>query len=229
MATGAFKVTTSLEEKKVDCDLLEQASENVPEYQLVLCDDVSRILTVLSMLFDKDADAGRFSDYFKRLESIARHGLEGQNAKPDVSNRALADFQSQVTTREAGSVKHRYMKRLVLYAGIPAALCLITAFILLALQTLQIAKDDTPIIKLTTLANFFLLLSGCATGVWLSFGARRQTLTFYELHMPEPDQLHPAMCVAFVGTLTVIVSVFFHLKIITLGIGDFATSSVYLK
>lgn len=229
MTQGAYKVTDDAESRKIECDLVDGAPDPIPPDQLQLTEEVGKTLTVLQMLFDPVEDKERFLEYFRPLVSIARDGLEGSGARPDVAKQALATLQTQVTTREAGRVKHRYMKRLAKYAGVNSALLLLLAFVSLAADKVDPVTSFPVLVQPSTLACFFLLLSGCAAGVWLSFGARRPTLTFYELHIPEPDQLHPAMRVAFVLALTVIVALLFDREVLTVGIGNVNSKAVFAE
>jgi hypothetical protein len=81
--------------------------------------------------------------------------------------------------------------------------------------------------ELNKVINFLYLWSGCMTGVWLSFGIRRPTLQFFELHIPEPDLLHPLMRLLFAGLLTVIISLLLVSKAISIGIGGISTEGIY--
>lgn len=226
MTKGAYKVVEDADNRTIKVDLTCVSGESVPADQIELVQEINRTLTVLQMLFPQKTDSERFLEYFRPLVSIARDGLEDEDAKPDIARRALVELQSQVTTREAGRVKHRYMKRLAKYACTNSAAWFCVAIGFLIAQEIPLL-DWPVVIQSQTIACFFLLLSGCSAGVWLSFGARRTTLTFYELHIPEPDQLHPAMRVAFVMALTVILSLLFHHKVISLGIGELTSSAIY--
>lgn len=227
MPTGCYKVTSDEASRSIDLDLTADAPEPVPADQLKLVEQVQKSLTVLQMLFDPVNDKDRFLEYFRPLTEIARNGLEGLNAKPDVAAGALANLQHQAVTREAGRVKHRYMKRLASYAGSNSALWLAAGLSCLGFAKHPLWPELPAVVSNQGLACFFLLLSGCAAGVWLSFGARRPTLTFFELHIPEPDQLHPAMRVAFVMALTVIVGLLAHLQVMSVNLGDLKSAKVF--
>ena len=181
------------------------------------------------MLFDPIEDQNRFSEYFHPLVEIAKDGLVGTSPNPKIASGALMNFQSEVTTREAGRVKHRYMKRLAWYTGINAFLGLAIGLFFLYFAVKWPTPDLKEIFDPKAVGCFFLVLSGCSAGVWLSFGARRQTLGFFDLHIPEPDRMHPAMRVAFVMALTVIVSLLAHLQLITFGIGDIKMEHVFMR
>jgi hypothetical protein len=229
MPSGLYTVTGKPETREIEFDLVAEAPDPVPVDQVKLVEQVQKTLTVLQMLFDPVADKERFLEYFRPLVEIARNGVEGQNAKPDVAMGALVNLQDQTTTREAGRVKHRYMKRLAVYAGSNSAVWLFVGIIFLLASKIAPVFSLPKIIDEYTVACFFLLLSGCSAGVWLSFGARRPTLTFFELHIPEPDQLHPAMRVAFVMALTVIIGLLANLEVLSIGVGSISSAMVFSK
>jgi hypothetical protein len=227
MPSGSYIVTGKPETREIEFDLVADAPDPIPVEQLKLVEQVQKTLTVLQMLFDPIADKERFLEYFRPLVEISRNGVEGQNAKPEVAMGALLNLQEQTTTREAGRVKHRYMKRLAVYAGGNSAIWLVVGIAFLLASSITPIFYLPKIINEQTVACFFLLLSGCSAGVWLSFGARRPTLTFFELHIPEPNQLHPAMRVAFVMALTVIIGLLANREVLSVGVGSINSNMIF--
>jgi hypothetical protein len=83
--------------------------------------------------------------------------------------------------------------------------------------------DDMPVAHYfpnnNILAGFFALWSGCMAGVWLSFGARKATFKFEDLHIPEQDRLAPVIRLFFVGLLTIILGFAFSVGAVAVNIG----------
>ena len=181
MSRGVFIVSRDPSNQR---DILFQQSPNhsgeIPEEQLALKDQIEQTLAILRMLFPND-DA-RFREYFDPLVSLAQTGLVGESAQTNLARRTLISLKTEITDRESGRIKNRYMKKLGLTAvflGVPPLICAV--FILTR-------RPD-----LLWLSNFMLLWVGCMVGVWLSFGARKTVLRFEELHIVEKDRLEPVV------------------------------------
>ena len=63
-------------------------------------------------------------------------------------------------------------------------------------------------------------------GVWLSFGARKATFRFEDLHIPEQDRLEPMIRLFFAGLLTVILGLLFSVNAVSLTVGSITTSEI---
>jgi hypothetical protein len=206
MAKGCFVVSRDPQNARdIDFSLLPAVGP-VPDEQLRLRDEVDHVLTVLRMLFDeKDT---RYEEYFRPLLSLAQAGLVGDSAQPELGLRALTSLKGDVTSREGGRVKNKYLKVLgyqALIVGGPA--------LLLGLGAAFVVQDQ-PLVR-----NFLFLWAGCMAGVWLSFGARKTVFAFDDLHIPEQDRMEPLVRLVFAGLLTVIIGLLFstHAVEVTLG------------
>ena len=184
----------------------------IPNEQLLLIDEVNDTLTVIRILFESDEN--KFLAYFKPLISLAQAGLVGPNAQPEAAYRSLVKLRSDITAREAGNVKNRYMRKLggqsLLWGGVALALGLFIKTIL----NIQVA------------GNFFILWSGCMAGVWLSFGARKNQFTFDDLAIPEKDRLEPIVRLAFAGLLTTILGLSFSLEGFVVQLGKLSSTEI---
>jgi len=148
------------------------------------------------------------------LLNLARVGLVGEHASPELAARALESLKSDITASEAGRVKNRYMKQLGIRALISsAALALVGALLCIWTATRPVAC-------------IAFVLAGCMAGVWLSFGARKAVLRFEDLHIPEEDRLEPVIRLVFAGLLTLVIALLFSLKAIVVTMGATSTDQI---
>lgn len=186
---------------------------DLPEDQLTLKDDIEKSLTVLRGLFSPGDP--RFASYFRALLSLAQLGLAAEPAHPLLATRALVALKNEVVAREAGRIKNLYMKelgRVSLLLGLPLFSAAIITTALFPAHRM--------------LSGFLALLAGCMAGVWLSFGARKVSLPFEELHIPEADRLEPLVRLLFAGFLTFAMGLLFSLGAITVTVGSVTTSLI---
>lgn len=226
MPQGAFTVAGNPDDRR---DILFRISSEgpaeVPEDQQELRDEIDATLRVLRMLFEgRDAE---FYGFFNPLLRLAQGGLVGPSAQPGIAKRALAGLRQEVVAREAGRVKNRYLRELGKYSFRTAGVALVVGFILLGVPHITSIPDSQPVLDLTTMAAFSFLIGGCCLGVWLSFAARKTELTFDDLHIPERDRLDPLMRIAFVGLLTVVLSLLFATGILEVALGPVSTHDVF--
>ncbi|MEP6911861.1 MAG: hypothetical protein ABI923_03850, partial [bacterium] len=216
---GAFIVSRDNEDSRdIRFSLLEDAGP-APEEQLALKAEIESVLTILRMLFSGQKD---FDVYFRPLLSLSQAGLVGQHAQPKVAAGALEALKNEITAREGGKIKNRYMQALglrAMYIGGPA---LLLGVIFYAARLRWPINNQT----VDTINNFLFLWSGCMAGVWLSFGARKTFLRFEDLHIPEEDRLEPTIRLIFAGLLTVIVGLFFSLRVLTVNFGMITTDQI---
>jgi hypothetical protein len=191
-----------------------------PKEQVSLKAEIESVLTILRMLFP---DEQEFEKYFRPLLSLAQAGLVGDHAQPEVAAGALTALKNEITAREGGKIKNRYMKILgvrALYVGTPT----LVAGLLLYASTRIFWPSFVPTFAVAN--NFLFLWSGCMAGVWLSFGARKTFLRFEDLHIPEEDRLEPTIRLIFAGLLTFILGLFFSLKVVTVNFGTITTDQI---
>ena len=63
-------------------------------------------------------------------------------------------------------------------------------------------------------------------GIWISFGARKTTLTFEELTTIEEDRLEPFMRLIFTGAISMVFGLLFYKNAITLNFGTLSTKEI---
>ena len=191
----------------------------VPKEQLDLKTDIESVLTVMRIIFPDDKD---FSHYFRPLLSLAQAGLVGEHARPSVAAGALAALKNEITAREAGKIKNRYMKDLGVKAAALATIALAGAVGIRGV----LAYKQSQLPSAIQFANFLFLWAGCMAGVWLSFGARKTVFRFEDLHIPEEDRLEPFVRLFFAGLLTVIIGLIFTLKAVVVQLGGISSVSI---
>lgn len=210
---GWFVVASDPKDPKdILFQLTSSATTPIPQEQLMLMDEISRTLSVLRMLYEKDDT--KFFSLHRRLLALARAGLVGVTAQPIAARRALQELRDDVTAMEAGNVKNHYMKSLGKRSVILGTLAFLVAGVL-----------DRYGIQ-PAISSFFCLWGACMAGVWLSFGARKPQLSFEELHIPEKDRLEPFVRLVFAGLLTTILGLAFSLELIVVKLGTKTTAQV---
>lgn len=213
MADGCFTVTPDNDRRDIVFRPKPDASTDIPEEQLALKDEVERALTVLRALFPAGGDS-QFENYYRPLVSLAQLALAANPARPQIASRALVALKNEVVAREAGHIKNRYMKQL---GALAAVFAIPTAAVGLSVRhwTHQIIAAD-----------FLVLWAGCMAGVWLSFGARKFTLAFEDLHIPEADRLEPSVRLVFAGLLTMILGLSFSVGLVSVRAGSVTTDAI---
>jgi hypothetical protein len=188
MSEGGFFVSQDKGDPRDIRFQLASETASIPVEQHDLRDDIEQTLTVLRGVYPDGAPA--FAGYFRQLLSLAQTGLVGKNAQPELAKRALANLKRDVTFREAGRIKNAYMRALGLRAvalGVPALLTAYAFHIVAAGHALE--------------AIFLTIWGGCMGGCWLSFGARKPTISFEDLQVLEQDRVEPLLRLVFAGLL----------------------------
>lgn len=211
MPKGFFRVSpiNSSGIESIDFATLAESGEP-PDNQLQLKSDVEQTLHGLQAIYnDRKVDYKRFYD---ALLSLAQCGLVGEYAQPKVASLALVQLRNEVIALEAHKVKNEYLKRLGLTAlalGLPCAIlgAIIDGFL-----------------GHNFISNFLFVWASCMAGVWVSFAARKITLTFEELETPERDMLRPLLRLLFAGILTLMISMVLISKMVDVTIGGFSSS-----
>ncbi len=217
---GAFIVSRDTDDTR---DIRFQTKENVspvPKDQQKLKADIESALTVIRLVFSDDQ---QFENYFRPLLSLAQAGLAGEHADPEVAAGALVTLKNEITAREAGKIKNRYMKDLGKRAAAIGGPVLLLG---IAMHLYIFARNRADWPNFVVLTNFFFIWAGCMAGVWLSFGARKTVLKFEDLHIPEEDRLEPTVRLLFAGLLTLIVGLLFSLKAVVINLGSISSDQI---
>ena len=156
----------------------------------------------------------RRNDYVRRLADIAREGLRvGGNVR--FANSLLHGFQEEFVSREADSVKNRYVGHLGRQALLIGSGFLFP-YLVIAFCLYMNWLDN----KYVYMYNFLIMALAACAGTWLSFSLRRVVLGFFDLANLEEDRLSPTGRLLFVVGLTWVIGLFLANGIIDIKIGS---------
>jgi hypothetical protein len=206
------------EDGTLDIDF-QVVNPNCPPGQRAIKQEIERDLSTINSLYASPKDRRKATEAFKKLIAIARVGLVGRNASPEIAADALRAFEADVVNREAGPVKNAYMRKLGMWAARLGGAALILFFFCDMFP-------QVPFKQVVAYKYFFVLWSGCMVGTWASFASRRVTLGFHDLVALEEDRVEPALRLLFAGTLTMILGLVFSTGMADIEIGSFAASQL---
>jgi hypothetical protein len=213
MSEGAFFVSQDTSDPRDIRFQLASDTAMIPADQHALRDQVEQTLTVLRGVYPDGSPA--FTTYFRQLLSLAQTGLVGKNAQPELAERALANLKRDVTLREAGRIKNTYMRALGVRALVLGAPALIAAYVLHTFAPGHPAE-----------AIFLTIWGGCMGGCWLSFGARKPTISFEDLQVLEQDRVEPVLRLIFAGLIAETVVLLILTNAIDLKVGALSASAM---
>jgi len=216
---------------RIDLNPHLPAPDNVPSQAqqdlFVQIDGASTVIrTVCKQMYERASDgearaaADKLQDtYIRKLEKIARVGLEGPFTQIGVS--ALNELRNEFVAQNAGRIKNAYVRSLGLA-------CLVAAVPLL-LWYAGIVNNPQPHGWWYGHRMFIVAGAGAAIGTWLSFSVRRVTLAFADLAILEEDLLDPSVRVVFVVGLTIVACLLFWTGVMNIQIGNLKTNADVFK
>lgn len=198
---------------EVALSLLPDAPSPLPDDQKEVWVQVEQLQAALQLAFPMRATDGKlnpaYAPYFEQLRLAAAIGLSGPVAHTDIALRLLAILRDNISLREGGTAKNRYMRRLGWWALSGAAICT-------GLGSLACYRAWP-----CTLVHLCWFLAACMPGIWVSFGARKTSFGFADVIVPEADRLHPIIRVLFVGLLATGLALLTISKAVEIKVGDF--------
>jgi hypothetical protein len=192
---------------------------NCPPAQRAIKQEIERDVSTINALYADPRDRRKATEAFNKLLAIARVGLVGRNASPEIAADALRAFEADVVNRESGPVKNAYMRKLGMCAGGFAVTALAGFFFCDLFPRL-------PFSQVVEYKYFLVLWAGCMLGTWASFASRRVTLGFHELVALEEDRIEPALRLVFAGSLTLILGLVFTTGMANIEIGAFSAAQM---
>ena len=197
-----------------------------PNAQLALRNNIDRTLSALKSIYPVDRSSvqrysenrARFNEAYFKLLSLAQLGLATKNGHAHIANAALLTLKAEIIDREAGRIKNDYMKKLGLWAVVPA---LIFGMFYLLYDEFIYWPDE-----IQRFRHIFLVWIGCLGGTWASFGARKVILSFDDLANLEKDRLDPPMRLIFTGLVTTFFVLMFTTSLVTVEIGGFSSDAI---
>ncbi|MBE0662828.1 MAG: hypothetical protein IH597_10185 [Bacteroidales bacterium] len=228
MAKGYYIVSEIPKGTKKDLviNLASSEPEVIPIEQQELIVAIAETLEVITALYESDDDS--FHLCFDRIKNLASLGLVGDNAQPQQAFVYLEQFRNEITNKEGGHVKNKYLKelgRLALIYGLPP---FVVGMLFYSLVYLNNHFDclNLLISPNSLIANLLILWSGVMVGVWLSFAITKTYIEFKDLTIIEKDRLEPSLRLIFTGILGIIFSLLFITKIIVINIGSLSSSMI---
>jgi hypothetical protein len=226
-SVGFFKVEIGSGARPSLSVVLDESQDDgvTPDDQLKLAAEVRSTLRVVQGLFDRHPEHAR--NHFQQLVAIARTGLTGRIVQPAAALKSLRDLQDEILVEVAARVKTAYMFDLGRPAAAIAGIAAVVALLAPAVSRISWVRVPGGLLTGQQLSNLGILVAGCATGVWLSFGARKPMLTFDDLKVIERDGLGPKTRLAFAILLTIMVALLFAAKILVVDVGSLNTTAVF--
>lgn len=208
--------------------VLPDASQDgslAPADQQELYADVRKTLQVLHGLGGNER--GRLTAYYACLRAVAETGLVGASVQPAFAHEALRRLQTEIVEQEAVLVKTGYMTWLARITAYVAAPALVVALVAPVTQRFTWLNATNGLLTRGHVTCLSLLVAGCAVGVWLSFGARKTTLTFDDLRVLEKDYLGPKTRIGFAELLTLTLGLLFAARVVVVDLGVINTANVF--
>lgn len=210
---GFFIVYKNKEEEfDIVCAVHEKrGKEHIPEDQQALYTEVENTNNVLKSLHNTSSEIKR--KYFNKLLSLAQVGLVGKTAQPELAMKSLAKLRNEMVMIEGQRIKNDYMKTL----GIRA---LIISIVSIAIYYALLING------ISEFGAYFLAVAGSSAGTWLSFGARKFTISFEELSVLEEDMMSPWIRLLYIGACSAVFILLLNTQLISLGVGTVSTVGI---
>ncbi|ADE12563.1 hypothetical protein [Sideroxydans lithotrophicus] len=199
-----------------------------PNDQFELLQDIEKLLRAVNLIYLPVATQEKhrkeqFRPYYMRIFHLAKLGLEGPNAAPDISKSVLATVTADLIDDEAARVKNGHLKRLgktAMWFSIPFCSLYVIAQ-LIPTDSVAVHYLAKLGVQLAVFANFMMLWLGCFVGVWLSYGIRTSIFTLTDLTVTDSDRLLPSIRLIFAGILTMILGLMFTLGVVQITLGTY--------
>lgn len=210
---GYFKVSrNSSEEFDIICELdAKSAKEPVSESQKTLYLEVENATSVIKSLQNTSHDVKK--KYFDKLFTLTQAGLMGETAQPELAMKSLVKLKNEMVMVEGQRIKNDYMKMLGVRALIISIVSIATYYALL-------------ISGISEFGAYFLAVAGSSVGTWLSFGARKFTISFEELSVLEEDMMSPWIRLLYIGACSAVFILLLNTQLISLGVGTVSTVGI---
>lgn len=222
MEKGCYIVSANSEKSHDIIFAVKPEISQVSELQQKLHLEVERTLVVVRKLFENAPL--ELEKYFIQLLTLAQAGLVPENAQPAISINALKQVKNEIVDLKSGEIKNSYFKNLGA-TGIRLGLVPFCTALVFKLSNFYF-PNYVAIENLSIFANFLLVWCSSLLGIWISFGARKTTLTFEELTTIEEDRLEPIMRMLFAGSISLVFSLLFYKEAITINLGTVSTKEI---
>lgn len=209
MTEGAFKINN--EEDLDNYDITPKDNVEVPEAQRELQHRVYATRGVLKLLREQGVFENKetvLKEFQTRVLETARAGLTGY-VQLELAVGALEQVRKELVIRKGKRVVYRYLTRLAWWGlggvGVGVLIVLASAY------------------KLAPwMVGYGPVLIGAMAGAWLSVASGRRDVAFEDLPDFLGSKVEPAVRMAFVGLLALIVALFIKLGAVTITVGNLA-------
>lgn len=212
---GYYIVYSNSENEKYDikCELHPELAKNeVPDEQQKLYIEVENANNIIKSLINSEDKVKE--KYFQKLLSLAQAGLVGETAQPNLALKSLVKLKEEILLIEGQRIKNSYMKKLGLFAvGISIGLVIIYCTIVYLTNA-------------TYIRMYFIACIGSMLGAWVSFGARKYSISFEQLSMLEKDMMGACMRLFYVVACSIIFMLFLNSGIVNIDIGTMSTDNM---
>ncbi|WP_273327843.1 hypothetical protein [Vallitalea guaymasensis] len=200
-----YFIVAQKEDDSLDIDVqVINIADDIPEKLQELYDKIEKTKNVIaSLTYSKDEDKKK---YIGKLLTIAQVGLVAQ--QPEMAELAIERLKDEITIKEGGLIKNQYMRTLGIHALI---LLVLAVFIGIVIKGIN---------------EYAFGWAGAMAGVWLSFGIRKVTFNFNNLHIVEDDRLSTITKLLFMGLITIFVILLLKSRIIIIELGNINTSTI---
>jgi hypothetical protein len=230
MAHGFFQITNNPGDENdfiirpipVDEDA---GAKTAPPEQASLASSIDRVLYNLRILYlENPANTTViFKLYLNRLLNIAKLGLEGNNAQPEIAATALELLKAEIVAKEAGKIKNNYIKLLgrqaIILGIIPLLLGILYEFTFCY-------KPSLLCVQCLYSHNLLLIWAGCMVGVCLSFSVSKTEMLFEDLITIEKDRVEPKIRLILTGIVSLIFAYLFIKEALVVKLGKFSTEDI---
>lgn len=211
---GYFVVSENKDEPfDIKCELHpDYAKESIPTEQETLYTEIESTNNIIKSLHNTKDEIK--SKYFNKLLSLSQAGLVGETAQPNLASKSLIKLKDEMVLVEGQRIKNEYMKKLGLNVLISSGEALL----------IYIALNWFPVTR--PFAMYGLAFIGALIGTWISFGARKFSITFEQLSLLEEDMMEPWIRLLYIGVCSIVFMLFLNTQLISIGIGGITTATI---
>lgn len=229
-----FSVTFDKEREPTKLVILpcEGLDHPVPEELLRLRAAVESVGRDLSCIFNRkgrEKGTETLANFLADLKEVAHIGLAKPYPQVELAYSMLDGLKLDALAREAGPRRIDMVHKLARWSAALAAagLVLYSAHAIPAPRWNPVRTASLLLVSDSAIRCLGLLLTGCASGFWLSSILRPPPLAYAELTSLEREIWGPRTRLAFATVLTLILAMMFHLKVIVVDLGSVDTTQMF--
>ena len=195
----------------------DEQSESLPEEIKDLHKNIEKTSNVIkSLIYTTDATKEK---YFNKLLKLAQVAFISEKLNAlEIASNYLEVLKQEMLLVEGKRIKNVYMIRL----GISAIIYLVIPWIIyLIINYLGYSPNNYFI--------YALVWDGAMVGTWISFGARKFTITIEDLSSIEEDKMNILMRLPYIGLCSLIFLLFIKSGLFNITLGDSSIKDALLN